>query len=170
MRSGRTTSLVFLSDYSNSGSQPTDLREDRQPLSRPAHWLTAPLSLRLYLQLRRSFFPPVQALPPPGNFPSLVHLRQGQSQQSDCRAPDPQAPATHQPRVVRPLEIPFHDPVIQADPCVFTPKTCGVEVMRAGYPRLCQPKLLAGGRGTRERGWGTERTGIRLLALPHLVT
>ena len=78
MRSGRTTSLVFLSDYSNSGSQPTDLREDRQPLSRPAHWLMAPLSLRLYLQLRRSFFPPVQALPPPGNFPSLVHLRQGQ--------------------------------------------------------------------------------------------
>lgn len=34
-----------------------------------------------------------------------------------------------QPRVVRPLEIPFHDPVIQADPCVFTPKTVNEAVL-----------------------------------------
>lgn len=49
-----------------------------------------------------------------------------------------QALATHQPCVVRPLEIPLHDPVIQANPRVFTPKACGLGGFQDWVPASSQ--------------------------------
>ena len=76
-------------------------------------------------------------MPTCDNFAQKGKLRPG-GRVDAAQQPRPPAPATHQPGVIRPLEIPLHDPVIQADPRVFVPKACRVR----GCGSECLPTPL----------------------------
>jgi hypothetical protein len=56
-----------------------------------------------------------------------------------------QGPATHQPGVVCPLEIPLHDPVVQADPRVFMTEAWGRGVRGVTSWAWLGPNVRKGG-------------------------